>query len=266
MANPGPFNPMGSNLMSGPSAQPNMTTGTPVGAQPMPRPAVVRRGTSKAVPVVVSAGLAVGVFCGLLFGFGTGKEDQASASTNNRKGDDSKDKPASTKPETRTDAKPADSQGSATAASGSNAGGSGSDAKGAVIAAAGSDLSGGSGLPGPGITTSASHVATLKLDVKPNPGPHAKYTIDGQRIDPTKPFELELGKAKSKAVTIAISSPGFRTYEQKIDVEADMTVSVELARGPVVTTGTATVGGIHATSGNSPRRAAASLISTEKRS
>src|SRR3954463_11571578 len=45
----------------------------PMGATPGPRP--MRRGTSRAVPVVVSAGLAVGVFCGLLFGVGTGKKD-----------------------------------------------------------------------------------------------------------------------------------------------------------------------------------------------
>src|SRR6478672_13950743 len=47
------------------------------GAAPMPRP--VRRGTSKAVPVVVSAVLAVGVFCVLLFGVGTGKAKAAEA-------------------------------------------------------------------------------------------------------------------------------------------------------------------------------------------
>ena len=43
----------------------------PAGMRPM------RRGTSKAMPVVVSAGLAVGVFCGLLFGVGTGKSSAA---------------------------------------------------------------------------------------------------------------------------------------------------------------------------------------------
>ena len=50
--------------------QPGMVQPQP--AAPPPRP--VRRGTSKAVPVVMSAGLAVGVFCGLLFGLGTGNE------------------------------------------------------------------------------------------------------------------------------------------------------------------------------------------------
>src|SRR6478752_957342 len=60
------------------------------GAAPMQKP--VRRGTSKAVPVVVSAGLAVGVFCGLLFGVGTGKAKAAEAAPagNNVKKDSDK--------------------------------------------------------------------------------------------------------------------------------------------------------------------------------
>jgi hypothetical protein len=62
----------------------------PMGAR---RP--IRRGTSKAVPVVVSAGLAVGVFCGLLFGLGTGKDDAIAAPSkgNNVKADKT-DEPA----------------------------------------------------------------------------------------------------------------------------------------------------------------------------
>src|SRR5690242_5178719 len=65
MANPG--YPMQPPMMGGP---PPMRP-----SAPMPQ----RRGTSKAVPVVVSAGLAVGVFCGLLFGLGTGKHDAQAA-------------------------------------------------------------------------------------------------------------------------------------------------------------------------------------------
>ena len=49
--------------------------GPPMGAAVRP----MRRGTSKAIPVVVSAGLAVGVFCGLLFGVGTGKNNARAA-------------------------------------------------------------------------------------------------------------------------------------------------------------------------------------------
>ena len=59
-------NPMGGPMQGGPMQ------GGPMQGGP-PRAQVLRRGTSKAVPVVVSAGLAVGVFCGLLFGLGTDK-------------------------------------------------------------------------------------------------------------------------------------------------------------------------------------------------
>src|SRR6476620_8117833 len=84
MATPG--DPMGQMPMGG---GPQMG-----GAAPMPRP--MRRGTSKAVPVVVSAGLAIGVFCGLLFGVGTGK-DEAHASP--AKGNDVKPPPEEPKPD-----------------------------------------------------------------------------------------------------------------------------------------------------------------------
>ena len=59
---------MGGPPMGGPP-----TGGPPTGQGMRP----MRRGTSKAIPVVVSAGLAVGVFCGLLFGVGTGKSSAA---------------------------------------------------------------------------------------------------------------------------------------------------------------------------------------------
>ena len=73
MANPSyPMQPQMQGMQ--PMQQPQQ--GPPPAAQ---RPA--RGGTSRAVPVVVSAGLAVGVFCGLLFGLGTGEEDLAAAST-----------------------------------------------------------------------------------------------------------------------------------------------------------------------------------------
>jgi hypothetical protein len=57
-----------------------------MGGPPMGMPPPVRRGgVSKAVPVVVSAGLAVGVFCGLLFGIGTGKKDAIARPSRSRR-------------------------------------------------------------------------------------------------------------------------------------------------------------------------------------
>src|SRR3982751_647736 len=83
MANQGPY-PMGPQNMGG---QPMGQGGGHMGHMgqmghgqmgQMPRPPI-RQGTSKVVPVVVSAGLAVGVFCGLLFGVGTGKSHASPA-------------------------------------------------------------------------------------------------------------------------------------------------------------------------------------------
>jgi hypothetical protein len=69
MANPYPMQPMGQPMMQ---QQPP----APMGGMPqMGAPPAVKRGTSKAVPVVVSAGLAIGVFCGLLFGLGVDKDE-----------------------------------------------------------------------------------------------------------------------------------------------------------------------------------------------
>src|SRR5262245_62755761 len=53
----------------------------------------MRQVTAKVVPVVVSAGLAIGVFCGLLFGLGTGKSataDPQKVSNGVKANDDSK--------------------------------------------------------------------------------------------------------------------------------------------------------------------------------
>lgn len=103
MANPYPMQPQ-------PMMQPPMGTGQgPVQAPAVTqsRPAVMRRGTSKAVPVVVSAGLAIGVFCGLLFGLGVDK-DEASAATVTTAETPKKSEPevaAPFQPETKKDVK-----------------------------------------------------------------------------------------------------------------------------------------------------------------
>src|SRR5436190_24020305 len=79
--------------MGGPPGMGGPMGGPQMGGMP---PRQVRRGTSKAVPVVVSAGLAVGVFCGLLFGVGTGKEASATPTASNAKkisNDDTDTKP-----------------------------------------------------------------------------------------------------------------------------------------------------------------------------
>jgi hypothetical protein len=68
MANPNPY-----QMQPMPPAPQLATASSP--------PRRVKQGVSKAVPVAVSAGLAIGVFCGLLFGVGVEKEEAEAAST-----------------------------------------------------------------------------------------------------------------------------------------------------------------------------------------
>ena len=98
MANPGYPNPM-NPMMGGPAPM----------RPPMPMPMPARHGTSKVVPVVVSAGLAVGVFCGLLFGLGTGKAKAStpSSGSNIKKDDDGTSPGAAPAGVGATDSKPA---------------------------------------------------------------------------------------------------------------------------------------------------------------
>src|SRR5689334_22559791 len=111
MANPGQY-PMGNPM------QPGGPPMGPMGQMAPRRP--VRQGTSKMVPVVVSAGLAIGVFCGLLFGLGTGKRSaqaEPPKASNNAKKPDDYEPGSLANPNVKLDKNP--KAGSAVAASGS---------------------------------------------------------------------------------------------------------------------------------------------------
>jgi hypothetical protein len=169
-----------------------------------PRAQVVRRGTSKAVPVVVSAGLAVGVFCGLLFGLGT---DTAGATVapstgNNVKPKDKDDVPEAFAPtqapgagKTIAPVKPAD--GSATVAAGS-----------------GSDAAGSAGSAAPAVLKTK-----LTIEVSPEAAAKvAKITIDDKEITGNS-LEMDLGELKKKTVKIVVKASGYR--EAKIEKEIE---------------------------------------------
>lgn len=206
--------------------------GPPMGAQPMPRP--VRQGTSKAVPVVVSAGLAVGVFCGLLFGVGTGKDAAvaAPASGNNVK----KDGEAEPMPEPgaapkglgATAAQPVPPKNTGSAA------GSGS----AVVAAAGSGA--GSAAPTVGAGSGSAKPAVeekkvIKLTFKPKPeaaAEVAKISIDGEEIDGLTteiPFD-------TKSIKIEVKASGYKTFTRKQDIVPgeEMAIEFEMSKKSTV--------------------------------
>lgn len=223
--NHGQMPPMGGPPgMGGP---PNMG-GPP---QQMMRP--VRRGTSKAVPVVVSAGLAVGVFCGLLFGVGTGKEAGASApsASNIKKVDDSEakvDPGAAPKGLGATSAKPVETAKTGSAAPVAVAG-TGS----AAPAAAGTTTTTAAAKP----AVEEKKTIKVKISLKPDAAAQdAKVTIDG------KPIEGLIADlpADTKSFKLEIKSNGYRTFEKKVDTlpgTAELTVEFELTKRPASGTG-----------------------------
>jgi hypothetical protein len=181
--------------------------GPPMGGPPMggpPRAAPVRRGTSKAVPLVVSAGLAVGVFCGLLFGVGKKSEAVAAGPTTTEKDDKAKAAPAQEPAKPQTPAPPA--AGSAVAAAGSAA---------------------------PTVPPTPPPVTvpkTIKLTVTVKPegaAKDAKLIIDGQAVEGMT-TELPFDK---KSVKVEIKASGYRSVDKKIDLAGgDTAVEFEMAK------------------------------------
>jgi hypothetical protein len=199
----------------------------------MQRP--IRRGTSKAVPVVVSAGLAVGVFCGLLFGVGTGKNAAIAApSASNVKkatpGEEPKPEPGAAPTGLgATPAAPVVKAGSAApVGSGSPpAVASAGSAAGSAAPAAGS----GAGSAKPAVEEKKVLKVTFKL--KPESAEKdAKITIDGKEITG---LVTEI-PVDTKSMKVEIKATGFRTLDKKQDiVEApgdSMLIEYELVKKP----------------------------------
>lgn len=204
MANPGyPMQPgpHGPPMMGGPQG--------PMGQPPPP----MRRGTSKAVPVVVSAGLAVGVFCGLLFGLGTGKDDaQAAASTgSDAKHEATKPAPVPDKPVAPSPAPPIVPAGS----------GSGS-----AMVASGS----GSGSAAPAAPTPpAAKTAKLIVAITPEAAAAtAKIKVDGKDITGNT---VEL-PATTKSAKVSITATGYHSEDKVVEItpDADTKLDIELRK------------------------------------
>jgi hypothetical protein len=178
-------------------------------------PQQMRRGAPKVVPVIVSAGLAVGVFCGLLFGVGTGKDD-AHAATSKSKKDGSATKEDMTAPEglgATAALPPPPKVGSGSAM------GSGSAA---IVAATGSGSA----------AKAEPTIKTVKLIVlvKPeNAAKDVKITVDGKDITGDT-AELP---AEQKTAKISLHANGFHSLDKTIDLSGDETkVELEMrARG-----------------------------------
>jgi hypothetical protein len=228
--------------------QQNPMMGGGMHGQSMP-PRPMKRGVSKAVPVVVSAGLAVGVFCGLLFGLGTGDPTAAAAPAKGNNVHATSDDPSGPAPAGlgSTPAAPPPKAGSgATAATGS-AGGSGGSANPVATATGSATPAVGSGA---GSAVAAKTVDTAKLTIEVEPAAAAavaKIQIDGKDITGTS---IDL-PADKKSVKVSVTATGFHSVDKKVDVTGGSETKVQLELTKRATGGTSSPGfGGASTGGN----------------
>jgi len=195
--------------------------GPPMGGPPMggmpPRP-ISAGGMSRVVPVVVSAGLAVGVFCGLLFGLGTGKRHAVADTTKASNGVKRAEEPT-VDPDSINTPRP---KPPVTAPPTVPSAGSGS----AVAAAARVEP-----------TVKSTKIV---VEIKPEAAAQtAKVYIDGKEITGTvADIPLTAGTTKQK-VKVAVKAPGFKDIEQEVEAEGEgesTTLKFELAKGRSVPT------------------------------
>jgi hypothetical protein len=190
----------------------------------MPRQPL-RQGTSHVVPIVVSAGLAVGVFCGLLFGLGTKRDvlEPSKGGTGAKQSEESQVQAAQVstgKPVKGTPGTPG-APGTTPAAAGSA--GSAAPAVGSAAPAAGSDATASAG----SAAAPTPHVGKLTVDVEPETAAAAaKIIVDGKQIT-GKVAEISFDPGASKrAVKVVIKLPNARDIERTVDVEADADASI----------------------------------------
>jgi hypothetical protein len=186
----------------------------------------IKRGTSKAVPVVVSAGLAVGVFCGLLFGVGVDKGEAAPPSKSHpmkKDGTPDTDVPAALQPTVNDGPKKDPPK-------------AGSDS-GSAVAAAGSGSGSAAPAVGSGSGSAVAAVAKPKLAIELAPNDiaaGAKILVDGKEITGTS-LEYEVdpatNKAKTPSVVVTVKAQGYKDAEQKVALDGDTTVKFEMVKG-----------------------------------
>ncbi len=241
MANPG-YPPMGGSM------QPMGPMG-PMGAMGMPRQAV-RQGTSHMVPIVVSAGLAIGVFCGLLFGLGTKHDAEPVKVSNGVKPHD--DGPAAdTTSSTSTPSKPAVKPPQPPPATASNAGTAAATTANAAAtgSAAGTGTAAAAVEPKPG---------KLTIDIKPDSAAQAaKVVVDGKPVTGT-PIDIPFDKGVTrKTLKVLVQVPGYKDIEKDVEIESDRpaTIVIDLGKARPATSGGGTPAsdsgnGGHGNSGN----------------
>jgi hypothetical protein len=203
MANPGPYPPMGHMQQMGGPQMP------PMGMRPP-----MRQGTSHIVPVVVSAGLAVGVFCGLLFGLGTKHESEPIKASNGAK--QSEESQIQTAAVSTGSAKapvtsPTPAAGSAAAVAGGvapNVGGAAGSAAAAVPARPGK----------------------LTIEIKPDgAAASAKIFIDGRQLTTGTTADILFDPGtKQRTVKVVVQAAGYQEEQRDETVKSEEATSLSI--------------------------------------
>lgn len=181
-------------------------------------------GTSKIVPVVVSAGLAVGVFAGLLFGVGTG---EVSASSGRRAGSGTGTGEVAVFDVGTEEYEGADKIAAAAADAGPvtppvtpDGGVPATTPDGGTVAGDGS---------GSGSAVPAIKLAHVTFTVTPA-GTPAKITVDGKLVEGEVEIDISAG---AKTVEVVAKASGFRDFKKKISIAKDETQTIDLIKRPV---------------------------------
>ncbi len=180
----------------------------------------MQRSTPRAVPIVVSAGLAVGVFCGLLFGFGTGASEAATGQSPTTSSSEI-EAFVVPPPDSTGEARTAKSVAPPTAAA------TPTPAPTAVPSPAPAPTPAPASAPAPTMPV-APRIAKVTVDISPPAAASgARISIDGKQLDGAS-IEVPVDK---KSVRLSISSAGFRPIDKKVELEgADTTIRQEMAR------------------------------------
>ena len=213
--------PMGGPPMGGPPMG-----GPPMGMRPNPQ-MPMRHGTPKAVPVMVSAGLAIGVFCGLLFGVGTGDEAKADTKPKDKEFVGTKIEGTD---EATTATGPTGPTPPKSVTDGSKVTGTMKEPKGSgAVTGSATTPPNGTGAT-PTVVVPTIKLAKLTIIVKPDTVKDAKITVDGTEVQ-SNLIDIPLGDKTKKEILISIKAPGFKDVEKKLDVaEGEMEAVYELQK------------------------------------
>jgi hypothetical protein len=184
----------------------------------------MRQGTSHVVPVVVAAGLAVGVFCGLLFGLGTKHEAAPARATNGAK--QSEESQVQTAAVTTGTAKAPVT----TPAAGSAAPAAGSAAPAGSAAAA---------------VAAPARPGKLTIEIKPDSAAaSAKVFIDGRRLTTGTSAEIAFDPGtKERTVKVVVQAAGYQEEQRDETVKSEEATSLSIPLKPMkAVTSTAATG------------------------